>query len=191
MLALVCPALFADTLQFSSGVYPEYGSYYVGPYTMIYTPTGSTTGQYLDLWCVSFYENQTSGAWPVTLVNETGVTPYEQYAWLAMSVGSTFDGFLVTNDIATWAIWYLVDPTDVLAYWKTNGFPTSFTSDVVSLADNAGLYTGTITLYQDSGIDQNMIGVGGVPVPEPNSIILLGLAVLVIGFAVKRCGGLA
>lgn len=176
VMTIACPALLADTLQFSSGVWPQHGNYYVGPYTMIYTPTNGTA-QDIPMWCVSYFPNPDEKAYPVTITDVSNDPYYQKLAWLTEQVGVS------GNDLVTWAIWYLVDihnPNQAYNDMKS-WYGQTFADAAVKLASSAELFTGEIELYHDSNTYQDMIRV-----PEPELIILLGLGLFAVGFAAKR-----
>lgn len=177
-----CRASYADTLKLVSTGGQSVGGVDVYPYN--FSLNGSSTST--SMMCINYDDHITiNESWQVTgtQLSTTSSSSLQEDAWLFSQVGK---GTYSNADIQ-FAVWYILDPTDVKA---TAGYDTMAKS-LVSQAQNnlpslTNQFLSQYTVYAPvttasamkdwtEGTPQSFIASDPVAVtPEPSSLLLLG-----------------
>jgi hypothetical protein len=186
LLAISCPALFADTLAFDQNVWSLRPSTIngepIGPYPMHLNVNGTTS--VIDMWCITYQQSPDWNAFAVTIDTQN----YGAQAYI-ISMLSQYN-----NEIIQWALWaydnHTLIPNGTTARTFLNQYLTDHPSatwitTALTLANNA--YANRLTsgyeVYVDTtGRYQSFIH----SVPEPSLILLLGIGFGAVSLGILR-----
>jgi hypothetical protein len=176
-LMIGCSAAFADTLTLvSPPPGPSYGGYYIAPY---YLQLNQPTGPILQLTCVDPAHSITQGqTWGITIQDVSTDTKFQGLAYLI----SQYSGHPAAIQ---WAIWEIMMPGFAAAHMTSDPahLLTLPDTDINGIAywvkqynDGNKLVGTKLTYYEPTG----GAGQGFLGLPEPGSILLIGIGFLVV-----------